>query len=147
MQSERAGGKAEGKEARTAESRRGEQPESVVLQEYETGKWHRGFRCFLWVCPGSFSPVSVSFPRPFPSFSKVSLKVVAQLYDKKAACSWCHRSSNCSFTDTASSPPSVQGCSSGSLGHLPFWSLLPSCTSEPGMPGFLSSPKGSIAAS
>lgn len=142
MQSERAGEKAEGKEARTAESRRREQPGSVVLQEYP-----QGVQIFLWVCPGSFPPVSVPFPRPFPSFSKVSLKVVAQLYDKKAACSWCHHSSSCSFTDTASSPPSVQGCSSGSLGHLPFWCLLPSCICEPGMPGFLSSSKGSITAS
>lgn len=73
---------------------------------------------------------SVFFPKPFPSFSKVRLKVVVQLYDKEAACSWCPHSSHCSFTDAASSPPSVQCCRSGSLGHLLFWCLLPSCTSE-----------------
>lgn len=56
VQSARVGEEAEGRGARAAESRRGDQPGSVVLQEYETGKC---FRCFLWICPGSFSLVSL----------------------------------------------------------------------------------------
>lgn len=90
---------------------------------------------------------SVSFPRPFSSFSKVSLKVVAQLYGEKATCSQCPHNPNCSFTDSASSPASVQRCRSGSLGHLPLWCLLPLCTSEQGVPGFLTSPEGIVTAS
>lgn len=50
----------DGEEARAALSRRGDQPGSVVLQAYETGKCHRSFRCLLWVCPGSFSPKTLS---------------------------------------------------------------------------------------
>lgn len=55
VQPARVGEEAEGRGARAAESRRGDQP-GQMMQGYETGKC---FRCFLWVCPGSFSPVSL----------------------------------------------------------------------------------------
>lgn len=89
----------------------------------------------------------VSFQRPFLSFSKVIHKVVVQLYGGVSMFFQCPHNSNHSLAHPASAPASVQCCRSGSLvQHLLFWYLPPLCTSGQFMPGFLTSPKGGIAA-